>query len=170
QELRTSMAAVDAGSPIQLLKGASRGFARGRSRVQRVRTVARFMVQAPVAVPRIFAARCEVSGMLARRLGLGEVTVRALDEVYERYDGKGVPRRRGGEALSLLSRILAVAEWMAMFVTLPGGETVALETCKQRAGGQFDPRVVRALTGAREEILASARQTAPLAALLEAEP
>jgi HD-GYP domain-containing protein (c-di-GMP phosphodiesterase class II) len=96
--------------------------------------------------------------------------VQTLDEAYERYDGKGLPKHRGAEALSPLSAVLAVAEWMAMFVPLPGGEALALETLARRSGGQFDPKVVRALEGASEEILGPARRDAPLAALLEAEP
>ncbi len=170
QELRSSFAQVDAASPLQMLGGASRGFARGRSRLQRARTVAGFMVQAPSAVPRIFAARCEVSVVLGRRLGLSDGAVRALDEAYERFDGKGLPRHSRGESLSPLSGVLAVAEWMAMFLPLPDGEALALETLKRRSGGQFDPKVVRALGGAREEILGPARRAAPLTALLEAEP
>jgi HD-GYP domain-containing protein (c-di-GMP phosphodiesterase class II) len=121
-------------------------------------------------MPRIFEARCEVSGRLARRLGLSEAAVQALDEVYERFDGKGMPRRRRGDALSPLSGVLAVAEWVAMYLPLPGGEALALETLARRAGGQFDPAVVRALAGAREQILAPARSPTPLAALLDAEP
>jgi HD-GYP domain-containing protein (c-di-GMP phosphodiesterase class II) len=170
QELRASMNPVDAGSPVEMFKGASRGFALGHSRLRRARTVAVFMMRAPSVVPRIFAARCEVSGRLGRRLGLTEAAVRALDEAYERFDGKGLPRRRPGDAQSPLSGVLAVAEWMAMFLPLPGGEALALETLKRRAGGQFDPRVVRALGDAREELLAPARRAAPLTALLDAEP
>jgi HD-GYP domain-containing protein (c-di-GMP phosphodiesterase class II) len=170
RELRGSLAAVDKASPLEMLKSASRGFARGRSRLERARTVAGFMVRAPVVVPRIFAARCEVSARLGRRLGLSEAAVRALDEAYERFDGKGLPRHRQGGALSPLSGVLAVAEWMAMFVLLPGGEALAFETLARRSGGEFDPAVVRALEGARDEILAPARRDAPLAALLDAEP
>jgi len=169
-ELREAMNAVDRGSPLELLKGASRGFAKAQPPMRRARIVASFMTRAPLAMPRIFAARCEVSTRLGRRLGLSDAAVRALDEAYERYDGKGLPRRRRGEAQSPLSGVLAVAEWVAMFLPLPGGETLALDALAQRAGGQFNPDVVRALLGAREEVLAPARRDAPLAALLDAEP
>jgi HD-GYP domain-containing protein (c-di-GMP phosphodiesterase class II) len=164
------MAHVDKASPIEMLGGASRGFAKGRSRLQRARTVAGFMFRAPAVVPRIFAARCEVSVVLGRRLGLSEAAVRALDEAYERYDGKGVPRGHRGESLSPLTGVLAVSEWMAMFLPLPGGEQLAFDALKQRAGGEFDPKVVRALDGAREEVLGPARRAAPLSSLLDAEP
>jgi HD-GYP domain-containing protein (c-di-GMP phosphodiesterase class II) len=170
QELHLAMNPLDHASPVEVFKGAAKGFGRGRSVGRRARAVTSFLVQGPSAMPRIFAARCEVSARLAKRLGLSDSAVLALDEVYERFDGKGMPRRRRGEALSPLSGVLAVAEWMAMFVPLPGGEAVAFETLTRRAGGQFDPKVVRALAGARDEILAPARQAAPLVALLDAEP
>lgn len=170
QELRTALTPVDAASPLQMLGAAGRGFARRRPPLERARTVAGFMARAPTEVPRIFAARCEVSGMLARRLGLSEASVRALDEAYERFDGKGQPRSRRGGALSPLTGVLAVAEWVAMYLPLPGGEELAFDALRRRAGGQFDPAVVRALDGARGEILGPARRDAPLAALLEAEP
>jgi HD-GYP domain-containing protein (c-di-GMP phosphodiesterase class II) len=170
QELRSSLTPVDAGSPVQILKGASRGFAKTRSALGRMRTVASFMAQAPRSIPRIFSARCEVSAVLARRIGLGEAVVQALDEAYERFDGKGQPRQRHGTALSPLSGVLAVAEWVAMYLPIPGGEALAFEALTRRSGGQFDPEVVRVLSAAREEILAPARHDTPLAALLAAEP
>jgi HD-GYP domain-containing protein (c-di-GMP phosphodiesterase class II)/DNA-binding CsgD family transcriptional regulator len=170
QELRVSFSAVDGAKPLELLKAAAGGFARGKSRTKRVARVARFMLQAPTAVPPIFAARCEVSGQLARRLGLGDGVVRALDETYERFDGKGAPRHRKGASLSPLARVLAVAETAAMFLKLPGGEAHAHRVVTERAGGQFDPDVVRAFFADRDQILAPARGDAMLVALLDAEP
>lgn len=170
QELRSSMTGVDAASPVELFKGAARGFAKGRSRLQRARSVGNFMLRAPVAVPRIFAARCEVSVRLAERLGFGEEVLRALDETYERFDGKGVPHRKRGATLGRTSTVLAVAESVASFVRLPGGEALAFETLRKRAGGEFDPSVVLALNAARDEIVGPARRDAPLSTLLELEP
>src|SRR3989442_12209 len=132
QELRTSFATVDSASPAQMLKGAAAGFARGKSRLTRVATVARFMARAPFEVPRIFTARCEAATQLGRRLGLGEGAVRALDEAYERFDGKGVPKGHSGESLSIVSRVLAVAETAAMFMRLPGGDALARRILSER--------------------------------------
>jgi HD-GYP domain-containing protein (c-di-GMP phosphodiesterase class II) len=170
RELRVSFSTVDGAKPLELLKAAASGFARRESRGKRVSTVARFMLRAPTAVPPIFAARCEVSGQLARRLGLGDGVVRALDETYERFDGKGAPRRRRGTSLSPLARVLAVAETAAMFLRLPGGEAHVHRVLTERAGGQFDPDVVGAFLDDRDRILAPARGDAMLAALLDAEP
>src|SRR5262249_32715552 len=118
----------------------------------------------------IFAARCEVAGQLARRLSLGEAVVRALDEAYERFDGKGLPRRKPGAALSRLAAVLAVAETAAMFLKLPGGETLAGRVIAERAGGQFDPAICRTFLEHREAILGDARADSVRAALLEGEP
>jgi HD-GYP domain-containing protein (c-di-GMP phosphodiesterase class II) len=170
QELHLALGPVDAASPAQMLKGAARGFARGKGMVRRAATVAKFMVKAPAAVPPIFAARCEVAGQLARRLGLGEVVVRALDETYERWDGKGLPRRKRGAALSPVAAILAVAETAAMFLRLPGGEPLACRVIGERAGGQFDPAVCRAFLDARDDILREARSDSVRTSLIAAEP
>jgi HD-GYP domain-containing protein (c-di-GMP phosphodiesterase class II) len=170
QELHLALGPVDAASPAQMLKGAARGFAKGKGAVRRAATVAKFMVRAPAAVPPIFAARCEVAGRLARRLGLGEVVVRALDETYERWDGKGLPRRKRGAALSPVAGILAVAETAAMFLRLPGGEPLACRIIGERAGGQFDPAVCRAFLEGRDDVVGAARADSIRASLLAAEP
>jgi HD-GYP domain-containing protein (c-di-GMP phosphodiesterase class II) len=168
EELHLALGPVDAASPLQMLKGAARGFARKKSVAKRAATVAKFMIQAPTAVGPIFAARCEVAGQLARRLSLGDAVVRALDETYERFDGKGLPRRKRG--LSPLASLLAVAETAAMFLKVPGGEALACRVIAERAGGQFDPAICRAFFDGRDQILGDARADSVRSALLDSEP
>ncbi len=170
QELHLALGPVDAASPAQMFKGAVRGFARSKGLVRRGATVARFMVKAPAAVPPIFAARCEVAAQLARRLGFGEVVVRALDEAYERWDGKGLPRRKRGTALSPVAAILAVVETAAMLLRLPGGEPFACRVISERAGGQFDPAVCRTFLDARDDVLREACADSVRTSLIAAEP
>lgn len=170
QELRTSLAAVDAASPVQMLKGAAAGFARGKSRRKRAMTVARFMTRAPFEVPRIFTARCEAATQLGRRLGLSEGAVRALDETYERFDGKGLPRKQARAQLSSASRVLAVAETAAMFMRLPAGEALVGRILAERAGGQLDPAVVERFLDGADAIARPARADSLLGAVLDAEP
>ncbi len=170
QELHAALGPVDAASPVQMLGGAARGFARDKGAIRRAATVARFMAKAPAAIPTIFAARCEVAAQLARRLELGPGVVRALDEAYERWDGKGLPRRKRGAGLSPVSAVLAVAETAATFLKLPDGEAVARRVIAERAGGQFDPAVCRALLDAHDEILDVARADSVRGVLLDEEP
>jgi HD-GYP domain-containing protein (c-di-GMP phosphodiesterase class II) len=170
QELHLALGPVDAGSPVQILAGAVRGFGRGKGAVERAKRVAKFVAKAPAATPLIFAARCEVAGQLARRLDLGAGVVRALDETYERWDGKGLPRGTRGSALSPVTSVLAVAETAALFLKLPGGEPLAGRLIAERAGGQLDPAVCRIFLREREEILRDVRADALHARLLAAEP
>src|SRR5882672_10177700 len=126
-ELRGSLALVDAGSPIEMFQGARRGFGKGKSTLTRAKRVAKFMALAPKAVPTIFGGRCEVAMRLAQRLGLAPGVVRAIDETYERFDGKGLPRGLRGEALSVVSCVVSCAEVASLFFRLPGGDLLARE-------------------------------------------
>jgi putative nucleotidyltransferase with HDIG domain len=153
-ELRSSLALSDAASPVSMFTAARRGFGAGKPTRERVRRVARFMALAPREVPRIFKGRCEVATHLASRLGLPRGVQRILDEAYERYDGKGVPAGKRGDELSPASRLLAVAELVALCAQLPGGVAMAKDLLEHRAGAQFDPHVVALFTKHWSELLA----------------
>src|ERR1700712_1025063 len=66
----------------------------------------RFVEVAPVVGPLASRAGCEVSRALGGRLGLPPATLDALDDVYERWDGRGLPGARRGEQLSLVARVV----------------------------------------------------------------
>lgn len=76
----------------------------------------------------------------------------ALDVVgshHERYDGKGYPQGLRAEEIPLAARIFSVVDALdAMTHDRPYRKALplaqALETLRQQAGGQFDPRVVEA--------------------------
>ena len=57
---------------------------------------------------------CEVSAALGARLELPAGAIAALDEVYERYDGKGFPTGRAGDDLTVAARVVHVAEQAVM--------------------------------------------------------
>lgn len=66
---------------------------------------------------------------------------------HERWDGKGYPKGLAGEAIPLLSRILAVADaYDAMTQDRPYRKAVspaeAKEELRRNAGTQFDPQIV----------------------------
>lgn len=170
RELRESFALVDPGSPLQMLGAAGRGFAKGKGALTRAARVAKFMARAPKDVPAIFAARCEVSIRLAHRLSLPAGVVRALDETYERFDGRGVPRGLRGEQLSIGSRVIACAEVASLFFRLPGGDALATEMVERRSGGQLDPQVVKTFRKHGSELLAPARGEDVWRKFLDAEP
>ena len=66
---------------------------------------------------------------------------------HERYDGRGYPRRIGGEDIPLLARILCIADsFDAMTSKRCYKEAVSLERgieiLTEEAGRQFDPKLV----------------------------
>ena len=71
---------------------------------------ARFVAAAPSVGPVAGRASCEVTAALGVRLRLLGPPIAALAEVYERWDGLGIPDGRAGEAISLPGRVIVVAE------------------------------------------------------------
>ncbi len=102
---------------------------------------------------------CDEFDLIRSHPDFGERILRPvsfLDEVrlavrhhHERFDGNGYPDRLSGEAIPLLSRIIAVADaFDAMTSTRPyrlqSEHESALDELKQHSGSQFDPVVVNA--------------------------
>ncbi|GIW08863.1 MAG: 3'3'-cGAMP-specific phosphodiesterase 3 [Dehalococcoidia bacterium] len=83
-------------------------------------------------------AHCEVGQTVAQELGLHAGVCRALGQVFERWDGKGVPGEAKGEALALSTRIMQIAMDAELFYRL-GGAATALTVVRDRAGGFYDP-------------------------------
>ena len=169
-ELRESMALVDAGSPVEMFSAARRGFGKGKGALARTKRVAKFMALAPKEVPAIFGGRCEVALRLGAAAGLSPGVVRALDETYERYDGKGLPRRLRGGALAAGACVISCAEVASLFFRLPGGDALACEMIERRSGGQLAPEVVNTFRKHAAELLAPARGEDVWRKLLDAEP
>ena len=84
------------------------------------------------------AEACGAARLLAQQLGLGEAVLLALDEVFERWDGRGGPHGKGGVDLSALGRIGTTAH-LAMTFFLHGGPETAREILALRSGGVLDP-------------------------------
>ena len=139
-ELRRTIAMGDAGSPGDMLPRLVRGVARGQGFGKRVRVVTKLLARAPAALPAALRGRCEVAIRFAVRLGLGPRVERALDEAFERWDGKGLPRGRKGAEVSLAARIVSLAELAASYVAV-GGVSAAREVVAARSGGHVDPEL-----------------------------
>jgi HD-GYP domain-containing protein (c-di-GMP phosphodiesterase class II) len=100
--------------------------------------LARAAVSAGTLRTRWASEACEAAYLLAEQLGLGEGVARALDEVFERYDGQGAPRGIGGEALSAVGRVANVAH-AAVLAWIDGGVEGADEVLRARGGSVLDP-------------------------------
>lgn len=96
----------------------------------------RFLELAPTEGPVAAAGACELSRALAPAFGVTDAVVRALDDVYERWDGLGIPRGRRGPELAVEARVLHTAEQLAP-VNTPDllMEVVAREPTPRRTVG-----------------------------------
>jgi len=130
---------------------------------------ARFAREVPAQGAALGRGSCEVSAALGARLGLSGPAIAALDEVYERYDGKGFPAGRAGDQLTVAARVVHVAEQAVMAHYEGGGEAAARHLAR-RAGTQLDPQMCAIFAVNLEAILAALEASDMLAAALAAEP
>jgi HD-GYP domain-containing protein (c-di-GMP phosphodiesterase class II) len=168
-ELRSTLALSDAGNPADALPRLVRGIGRRQGLGKRVRTVAGVLARGPGLVPVAFRGRCEVAIRFAVRLGLGPRVARALDEAFERWDGKGLPAGRKGTDVSLVARIVSLAELAASYVAV-GGVAAARQVVAARSGGHVDPELAARFVENAEALLADACTPSLWDRVLEVEP
>lgn len=89
-------------------------------------------------------ANCEIAQSIAKRLGLPSSVDKALGDVFERWDGAGVPGRASGDGIALAARVATLALDAELFLRL-GGPNALLQMAQQRRGGQYDPALVEGL-------------------------
>jgi HD-GYP domain-containing protein (c-di-GMP phosphodiesterase class II)/DNA-binding CsgD family transcriptional regulator len=129
----------------------------------------RFAEIAATVGPRAAGTGCEVSRALGARLALPPAAVDALDDVYERWDGLGIPLGKRGEQLSLIGRVVHVAE-QAVFAHADGGRAAAIAEVTRRAGGHLDPDLAAAFVEDADALLSGLDAPDLLAAVVAAEP
>ena len=114
------------------------------------------------------ASACEVSTTLARRLGLSVEVQAGLDQVYERWDGRG-PKSIGGDDLRVSARIAHVVD-VVEIADRAGGAPAARELIRRRTGGHFDPQIAEVFDRHADELLAGLDDADVMEAALDAEP
>lgn len=106
----------------------------------RARTLGSLLLGGPRWARQSAATHCEVAQILAERIGFGPPVVGALWQMFERWDGKGLPRGLKGEELSRPTRLVHVAFVAETFHRVSGVDA-AIDVVQQRAGGQLDPTI-----------------------------
>ncbi len=129
----------------------------------------RFLEVLPTEGVAATTAGCEVSHALGVRLGLEPGAVAALADVYERWDGTGMPRGAGGDGLTSAMRIVHVVE-QAVIAHSVGGAAAAVAEVRRRAAGQLDPDLVAAFVEHADAVLAPLDDPDALATVVAAEP
>ncbi len=137
---------VDLGDPVQGVHRALTALGRGHGPMARVRALARFLGD-PRGAEKVSRAHCETALRLAERLGMSAGVRQALDQMYERWDGRGVPARLRGDAVDKVARVLHVAHVSEVYFRL-GGVDAARAEIRRRRGKHFDPAVAETFVSA----------------------
>jgi diguanylate cyclase (GGDEF)-like protein/putative nucleotidyltransferase with HDIG domain len=98
----------------------------------------------------------EMSSYIVAELELPAIVKQMVRSHHERYDGAGYPDRLTGEEIPLAARILSVADALdAMTSDRPYRKALPIEVARteisNKAGSQFCPRVVAALTASMDQ-------------------
>ncbi|MGZ8782618.1 MAG: HD domain-containing phosphohydrolase [Gaiellaceae bacterium] len=96
------------------------------------------------AAKEIFETRCERGADIALELGFSEGTASAIRALDEHWDGRGQPGGVAGEEISLLGRIVCLAQTVDVFASTHG-VAAAYRSARERRGSWFDPGLVGAL-------------------------
>ena len=87
-----------------------------------------------------FLGHCEVAQRLADRMGFDPSLSACLGQIYERWDGHGLPRGLAGEAIAPAVMLVALAQDAVIWDRI-GGPEAAVTTINKRSGGAYDPRL-----------------------------
>ncbi|HLJ32457.1 MAG TPA: HD domain-containing phosphohydrolase [Ktedonobacteraceae bacterium] len=170
--LRTDFATVDSGHPSQvvgLVIHYIRQANKGSSPLHLARAIAQGLLTAPQLMKEEFTGFCEVAQRLAGRLGFDESMQIALGQVFERWDGKGLPGKAKGENLALSLRIVTLAQDAITFHRLEGVEA-AVNMARERKGTAYDPRIVECFCQKAHQLLAGLEDEPPWEGVLALEP
>jgi HD-GYP domain-containing protein (c-di-GMP phosphodiesterase class II) len=129
-----------------------------------------FLRVAPTVGPAAVTASCEVAVALGTQLGLPTAVTDAFADVFERWDGHGLPHGRAGEEVDPIARIVGVAEQAAL-AHAAGGLAAARAEIARRGGGQLDPSLCETFLAHAEDVLAPIERADDLVeAVRSAEP
>jgi HD-GYP domain-containing protein (c-di-GMP phosphodiesterase class II) len=120
-------------------------------------------------MPAMETTHCLIAGQFAMRLGLGHEVRDPLQQVFERWDGKGAPAKLAGEQIALAARIVVIADIVEAF-RRAGGVEAAAEIAQRRAGGQFDPGLAAHVCENADALLGGLDEATGFEQAISAEP
>jgi HD-GYP domain-containing protein (c-di-GMP phosphodiesterase class II) len=166
---RAAVATMDPRSPSEAIGFTLSHVGAHLGPLARARVVASSLVRTPRAMQELAASNCEVGSMIARRLDLSDAVQTALNQVFERWDGKGWPHQLAGDSLSLVVRVISVAD---IGVALSDASDIqsACEVVSRRAGTMCDPEVARSFSIHGKSILEGLSEEDVWATVLASEP
>lgn len=170
--LRSDFAPLDQGDPAQVVPLVLRYMREARageppSRIEEF--VARAIVDLPSMTHENFAGHCEVAQRLAERMGLAPSLIACLGQLYERWDGKGLPRGLKGDEVAPPVLLVSLAQDAVIWNRL-GGPGAAVTTVRERSGGAYHPAMAERFCAAAEQLLEGLEPEPTLESVLTLEP
>jgi HD-GYP domain-containing protein (c-di-GMP phosphodiesterase class II)/DNA-binding CsgD family transcriptional regulator len=170
--LRSDVASIDSANTPQLLQALIRTIRQTHQATSPLE-LARLMTQALMTSPQVmrdqFNGFCEVAQRLAQRLGFGGNMLRALGQVFQRWDGRGLAGTIKGEEIVPSMRVVGLAQDAVTFYRLDGVEA-ATAMAKERKGKAYDPRVVECFCQQSSRLLAGFEEEPSWETVLALEP
>lgn len=160
---------LDPARPREVVPVVLRYAGEGLPAIQRARVLARFLSEGSRGRDHVLSGDCEVARMLAERLGMEPAVVASVGQVYERWDGKGLPAHVKGEAITLPARIVVIAAGAELYHR-SGGVEVAQAVLRARAGSLYDPDLAERFREAAPALFAGLDEDGIWEAVLAAEP
>ncbi len=116
------------------------------------------LMQAPGTSRAILSGHCEVAERIAARLGLPEAICSGLGQLYERWDGRGLPAGLKGAAIAMPVRIVTLAQDAILLKDTFGMDEATVLIGKRR-GSAYDPVLVDAFHARPADLLAGLDRT-----------
>jgi HD-GYP domain-containing protein (c-di-GMP phosphodiesterase class II) len=141
----------------------------GSPPLERVRRGARLAVFGDKALERILITHCIATGQMADQLGLGNEVSDPLQQVFARWDGRGVPSGLGGEDIAVPVRLFHLADGVEV-AHRSRGIDAALDLVRARRATQLDPALVDAFCSEAPGVLDGVDAIDDWNALIDGEP
>jgi HD-GYP domain-containing protein (c-di-GMP phosphodiesterase class II) len=135
---------------------------------QRLGMVPGFLGEGRRAAESMLENHWRASDDLMERIGLDQLIRDTVEQSFERWDGRGIPRGISGPEILITSQVVSLADVASVFHRA-GGVDAAVTVARERAGTQFDPELVATFAGAAAELFAELETTEPWQAVTSAE-
>ena len=165
---RRGAVGLDFTKPTTMLPYIVRTVGVGQSSWGRTRQIGRLMAGQKKFLGAMNAV-CETGQLLATRLGFDDVVQQGLWQIFEQWDGKGLPGRVGGEDIVLPARFVAIAELFEARCRTDGQEA-AVSAVQGRKGTAFAPEIVDCLCREADALAAPAAEPSVWDEVMAAEP
>ena len=119
----------------------------GKPFLERSRALFRIAVGQKAHARDVTKIRCERGSTLARLMGLSDQTALGILNLDEHWDGQGNPEGLRGKEISLLSRIMLLAQTLEVHFAADAvaGPREAVDVANKRKRTWFDPDLVKAV-------------------------